>query len=125
LNIGLIRAVIVVTFALVFYSAGVIKEQRKSAISRQILLFLTIGVLLDITSTILMIISSTNIALTVHGILGYTALSVMLVDTILIWRHWLRNGSSQTPRRLHLYTRIAYSWWVIAYIAGAIISSIL
>jgi len=125
LNTGLIRAVIVVTFALVFYSVGVLTEQKKSAISRKVLLFLTIGVILDITSTILMIISSSNIPITVHGILGYSALLVMLIDAILIWRHWFRNGSSQTPRGLHLYTRIAYSWWVIAYIAGSIIASVL
>jgi len=125
LNPILIRAVIVVTFALILYSVGVITEQRKSAVSKRVLLFLTAGVLLDITSTALMIVGSTNIPITVHGVIGYTALLVMLVDAILIWRHWIRSGSSKVPRGLHLYTRIAYSWWVIAYIAGAIISSLL
>ena len=70
-----------------------------------------------------MIIGSGNIPITVHGFLGYTALSVMLIDTVLIWRFWTKNrGVSKVPRGLHIYTRIAYSWWVIAYIAGAIIS---
>lgn len=122
MNPGLIRAVAVVTIALVFYSIGVITEQRKHAVTRFVLFFLTGGVILDITSTTLMIISSGNIPITVHGIIGYTALLVMLIDGILIWRQWRRNGSGPVPRRLHLYTRIAYGWWVIAYIAGAIIS---
>ena len=122
MNPGLIRAVVVVTMALVFYSIGVITEQRKHAVTRFVLFFLTGGVLLDITSTTLMIISSGNIPITVHGFIGYTALLVMLIDGILIWRQRRRNGSGPVPHGLHLYTRIAYAWWVIAYIAGAIIS---
>jgi uncharacterized repeat protein (TIGR03987 family) len=122
LNPILIRAVVVVTFALIFYSAGAITEQRKSAVSKWVVLFLTTGVILDITSTALMIAGSTNIPITVHGVIGYTALLMMLVDAILIWRHWLMRGSIKVPRGLHMYTRIAYSWWVIAFIAGTIIS---
>jgi len=125
MNAGLMRAVVVVTVALVFYSIGVITEQRKHAVTRLVLFFLTGGVILDITSTILMIINSGNIPITAHGIIGYTALLVMLIDGILIWRQWRRNKNGPVPRRLHLYTRIAYGWWVIAYIAGAIISSTL
>ena len=125
MNPGLMRAVAVVSVALIFYSIGAITEQRKAAISKLVLFFLTVGVLLDITSTTLMIINSTNIAITFHGIIGDTALLVMLIDAVLIWRHWLKNGGNRVPLRLHLYTRIAYGWWVIAYIAGAVISSML
>lgn len=125
MNSVIIRAVIVVTFALIFYSVAVITEQKKSAVTRRILFFLTGGVLLDISSTLLMIIGSTNIPLTIHGCIGYSALTVMLIDAILVWRHWIKNGSSTMPRRIHLYTRIAYGWWVIAYIVGAVMSALL
>jgi len=125
LNPIIIQAVVVVTFALICYSIGVINEQRKSAISPIVLFFLTAGVLLDISSTALMLVGSTNIPLTIHGCIGYTALIVMLIDAFLIWKHWLQNGRTTISRRLHLYTRIAYSWWVIAYIFGAVMSTIL
>ena len=125
MNPVIIRAVIIVTFALLFYSIAVVTEQRKYAVSKRVLWFLTAGVLFDIASTVFMIVGSTNIPLTVHGVIGYMALLVMLADAILIWRHWGRNGSGQIPRGLHLYTRIAYSWWVIAYIIGAIMSVLL
>ena len=125
MNPILIKAVIVVTFALIFYSIGVITEQRKAAVSKWVLLFLTGGVILDISSTILMIAGSTDIPITVHGVIGYTTLLAMLIDAILIWRHWLRNSSGKVPRGLHIYTRIAYSLWIIAYIAGATMSSLL
>lgn len=122
MNSVLIRAVIVVTFALIFYSIGVITEQRKSLITKIVLFFLTAGVIFDISSTALMIISSSNIPFTVHGMLGYSALTVMLIDIILIWRHWIKEKGEPVPRGLNLYTRVAYGWWVIAYFAGAAIS---
>jgi hypothetical protein len=125
LNSVIIRAVIVVTFALIFYSGAVITEQKKAAVTKQILFFLTGGVLLDISSTALMIVGSTNIPLTVHGCIGYSALLAMLIDAILVWKHWINYGLNTIPRRLHLYTRIAYGWWVIAYIIGAIMSTYL
>lgn len=124
MNPVIIRAVVVVTFALIFYSVAVITEQRKAAVTKQILFFLTGGVLLDISSTVLMIIGSTNIPLTVHGCIGYSALLAMLVDAILVWKHWINSGLNTIPRRIHLYTRIAYGWWVIAYIVGAVMSAL-
>ena len=61
MNPVLIRAVIVVTFALISYTIGVIIEQRKRSISKKVLTFLTIGITLDISSTTLMIIGSGKI----------------------------------------------------------------
>jgi hypothetical protein len=122
-NPTLTKAVIVVTFALLFYLVAVVTEQRKSLISKRVLFFLTGGICLDITSTILMILGAQKTPLTVHGVIGYTALLAMLIDAALIWRCWLSNGNgSHVPRSLNIYTRIAFGWWVVAYIAGAIIS---
>jgi hypothetical protein len=122
MNPTLVRAVVVVTFALVFYSIAVISEQRKRHTSKRILQLLTVGVILDISSTTLMIIGSRKIPFTIHGFIGYSALMVMLIDVILMWRFWVKGGSTDVPSNLNLYTRFAYSWWVIAYIAGAIIA---
>jgi EamA domain-containing membrane protein RarD len=116
--------VVIVSFALAFYSVAVITEQRKHVVSRVVLAFLTAGLACDVTSTLYMIIGSHNIPITVHGFIGYSALCVMLVETMMIWGHWRKNRSGiKVPRGLHLYTRIAYGWWVIAYIAGGIIAS--
>jgi EamA domain-containing membrane protein RarD len=122
LNPTLIRAGIVVSIALVCYSIGVITEQRRKSLSGFSLGFITAGLVFDISSTALMIIGSDNIPITVHGFLGYSALSVMLIDTILLWRFWKKEGGGHLPRGLNLYTRLAYGWWVIAYIAGAAIA---
>ena len=122
MNSTLVWAIVVVTFALLFYSIAVISEQRKHHLSKRILQFLSVGVFLDISSTTLMIIGSRKIPLTIHGFIGYSALTVMLIDAILMWRCWLKGSGPDVPRSLNLYTRFAYSWWVIAYVAGAIIA---
>ena len=123
MNIALFAGIIIVNFALISYSISIITEQKKKIITNLVLIFLFIGITLDITSTILMIIGSPNIPFTIHGILGYTALTGMLIDTLLISRYKFKNGISKVPRNLHIYTRTAYSWWIIAYIAGGLISA--
>ena len=91
MNSTLIKAIVVVTFALISYSIAVLTEQKERHISNRVLTFLTIGVLLDVSSTILMIIGSRKIPITIHGFIGYSALTVMLIDTILVWRFWRNN----------------------------------
>jgi len=117
----LIAGTTIVNLALIFYSIAIITEQRKHRISKFILSFLTIGVVFDITATICMIIGSTSSPFSPHGILGYSSLAAMSVDAILIWRFWLANKDAEVPRGLHLYSRAAYIWWVLAYITGAIL----
>jgi uncharacterized repeat protein (TIGR03987 family) len=122
LNPTLTKAVVVVTFALIFYTIGVITEQRSSLISRRVLLFLSLGVVFDISSTALMIVGSRKIPITVHGFIGYSALLLMLIETVLMWIFWKRHNKEQVSAAVNVYTKFAYGWWVIAYIAGAVIA---
>lgn len=112
----------VVIIALVFYSIGYFNEKRHQLITSRILLFYSIGLALDITATTLMIIGSTRGMMTLHGVIGYSSLLGMLTDTFLLWRHNLREGPGEkVSRSLHLYSRIAYSWWIIAFITGGVL----
>ena len=112
-------AVGTVTLALILYSVGSFKEQRSHRVTPGVRGFLTVGVVFDITATILMIIASRSLTPTVHGILGYSALALMLTDTILLWRHALARGQQPVGRGLHVYSRVAYYYWVVAYFTGA------
>ena len=115
----------VVTLALVFYSIGFAKEQRKKLVTSHVLLFYTIGISLDITATTFMIIGSTRGIITIHGFIGYSSLLGMLIDTCLLWRHNLNQGSDKdVSNKLNLYSRIAYIWWIIAYITGGLLVAI-
>ncbi|MBI9053813.1 MAG: hypothetical protein JEY96_08330 [Bacteroidales bacterium] len=120
-TISMIGAV-VVTLALISYSVGVISEQRKHKLVKTVLIFVTVGIILDVTATICMILGSSNSPFTFHGFLGYSALLAMLIDVILIWGFYKKNGSEiEVPKKLHRYTLFAYLWWVIAYITGSML----
>ena len=56
----LIAAVTIVNVALIAYTVGIITEQRKRRVTNTVLTFLTVGVIMDITATVCMIIGSEN-----------------------------------------------------------------
>jgi hypothetical protein len=115
----------VVTIALIFYAVGFSKESRKKLVTGNVLLFYTIGVCLDISATIMMIIGSSKGMITPHGMIGYSSLLGMLADTVLLWRYNLRSGpGTEVSRGLHIYSRIAFVWWIIAYITGGLLVAI-
>ena len=114
-------AATVVTLALISYSIAIITEQKKRKVINLVLIFLTLGVALDISATAMMIIVSENSPFTIHGILGYSSLTLMVIDAVLLWRFRMKSGSEEkVTRPLHLYSRIAYIWWVAAYITGTL-----
>jgi len=112
-------AVSTVTLALVLYSLGTFAERRRSRADGVVLGLLTAGVSFDTLATALMIAATGSLAPSLHGVLGYSALALMLVHVIALWRHRARAGSAELSPRLRGYGLIAYAYWVIAYFAGA------
>jgi len=124
LNSILIAGTITVTGALIAYSLFVFTKPKQGTLSRWAITILSIGLFLDISATILMITGSQNIPITPHGIIGYSALAVMLLETIFIWRHWIKKGKTEpVSRRMQNYTWFAYSWWVLAFIIGGLLAA--
>jgi len=111
-----------VTLALISYSIAIISEQRRKVVSKKVLYFLTTGWMLDVSATIMMIIGSSNTPFTLHGAIGYSALMLMTIETYLIWKIKINNAwNVEVPKNIHLYSRIAYIWWVAAYITGSLL----
>ncbi len=105
--------------ALIAYSIAIVTEQRRHLATNTVVIFFSLGIILDITATAFMIAGSTNTPFTLHGLLGYSALLGMLIDTGLIWRHRLKSGkTARVPDRVHLYSLYAYIWWILAFITG-------
>ncbi len=112
----------IVFFALISYSIGIITEQRIRRISKIVITFLSLGVILDITATIFMIIGSDKGGFTIHGFIGYSSLFGMLLDAIFMWIRISKYGiNNEVPKSLHLYSRYAYIWWVLAFITGGLL----
>jgi hypothetical protein len=117
-----LAGIIIVQTALICYSIAIISEQRKRLITKRVLTFLTLGVLLDITATTFMILGSSRGPFTLHGILGYSSLAGMLIDAILIWLFYRKNGPGMNVSNgIHWYSLGAYIWWIAAYITGALL----
>lgn len=120
-TISLIGAFLM-TFALLSYGVGSISIQRFKEVSKGVLGFLTLGILLDASAICCMIIGSKNTPFTLHGFIGYLAFIVMAIDVILIWRTFIKKGLNvKVNHKLHLYSRLAYIWWIMAYITGSLL----
>ncbi|MCX6284154.1 MAG: hypothetical protein NTW31_07975 [Bacteroidetes bacterium] len=114
--------IIIVQIALICYSISIITEQRKRLVSGIVLSFLTAGVVFDIIATTFMILGSSRGFFTLHGILGYSSLLGMFVDSVIILRFYRFNPRGTiVSRSIHLYSRLAYIWWIAAYITGALL----
>ncbi len=119
MNSTLRAAILIVNLALACYTVGTVLQQRQRRATRGVVRWLTAGVIFDVIATLGMIFGTDRSLWTLHGVLGYSALTVMVIDTVRIWRHRLGYGEAEVPRGLHLYSRYAYAWWVVAYITGA------
>ena len=111
----------IVILALIFYTIGIITEQRLHRVTKKVLLFLTLGVIFDISATVCMILGSSKGWFTYHGILGFSSLGAMLLETYLAWQYNLKHGEEKVTNFLHIYSRVAYIWWVVAFISGGLL----
>lgn len=112
----------IITLALLSYGIGSISLQRFRLVSKSVLWFLSIGIILDIVATVCMIIGSQNTPFTLHGILGYSAFLTMLVHVILVWKVYINRGKNILINKpLQLYAKFAYGYWVIAYFTGSLL----
>jgi hypothetical protein len=117
----LIAGTIIVNLALVSYAIGIVGEQRSRRVSAATLNWLRLGVVLDVTATACMIAGSSSGPFTAHGLLGFSSLAAMMIETGLAWRHRATAGDGAVPSGLHLYSRVAFGWWLVAYITGALL----
>ena len=112
-----------VHFALIFYTLFIIYEGKDRRVTTRVILFITFAVLFDITATACMMIGTTRTYFTFHGILGYIGLLLMIIDFILLLKFRIKYGSETAiTETLNKYSKIAYYWWLVAFITGVIVS---
>jgi len=112
----------VMTLALLSFGIGSISIQRFKMVSPSVLWFLSAGLILNVITAILMTTGAGNNLLSIHGILGYSSLLFMLIEAILIWRlYFIKKLYAEIGAKLRAYSRVAISWWIIAYITGTLL----
>ena len=113
---------IVVNIALFCYTIGSIAVFRRHRVSAFVLWMLTIGLVADALATACMIAGSSQGGITAHGLIGYSALFGMGADVSSLFRLKKNTGwESELPRKMYIYSIVAYVWWVAAYITGGLI----
>jgi len=118
-----IAGIIFVHIALILYTLFFVFESRKQKTTNSVLIFITLAVIFDIKATICMMIGTTRTYFTFHGIMGYIGLLLMVVDAVLIWKYKLKYGVELLiSKSLNSFSKIAYIWWIIAYITGVLVS---
>ncbi len=110
-----LAAVSTVTIALILYTIGTVQESRAKRSTAGMRGFLTAGLAFDTLATALMVVATGSFAPSLHGWLGYSALAFMAID---VWFMWKLAGNVIPPGK-HLFARLAYAYWVLAYFAGA------
>lgn len=122
MNTLLIVGITIVNLALIAYTIAFITFIKKKLVVNQALIPLSIGVSLDICATSFMIFGSSHSFLSTHGVIGYSSLLAMIIDCALLWKFRIKyNSKGSIPQPLQWYTRIAYIWWICAYIAGILV----
>ena len=122
MNLLAIVGAFIITLSLLAYGIGTISIIRFKIVGSVALIFLTLGVIFDVTAVIFMILGAQGTPFSWHGIFGYSAFLVMLIDTFLVWRQYFLHGiDTRINKRLEVYSKYAYIWWVIAYITGSLI----
>ena len=112
----------VVVFALIAYSIAIIGVLHKKTVRRITLIFITLGVILDLTATSFMILGSSKGMFTLHGFIGYSSLLGMTIDAALIWRSSIKTSLNQpVSRALHIYSLCAWLWWIAAFLTGGLL----
>jgi energy-converting hydrogenase Eha subunit G len=121
MNPTLMAGISIVNLALVSYTVAIIIQRRKKLVTKKVLTFLTLGIILDITSTICMIIGAGHF-ITVHGIIGYSSLAGMVADTIYSYSLVRKKGLNvAVSPAFNRWSGIAWLYWIAAYITGVVI----
>jgi hypothetical protein len=118
-----ILGIVFVHIALILYTLFIIFENRKQKTTKSVLALITFAVIFDILATTCMMIGTTRTYFTFHGIMGYIGLLLMVADAYLLWKYKLKYGVEiLISKSLNSFSKIAYIWWIIAFITGVLVS---
>ena len=118
----LIRAVIAITLALIFYTIGVWSEHRAKVLKTPHLVFFWLGLCMDTIGTLTMsrLADGSSGGLTgVHGITGLIAIILMLIHAV--WATAvLARKDEKAMHTFHRFSVVVWLIWLIPFVIGMI-----
>lgn len=104
------------TVALVLYVVGILMTVISGKVKKRNIVMQAIAVALDATATVCMMIQSQGIVpADAHGWIGYSALTLMLIDLVLIVRH---RDSERIGVAMRVFALAVLAFWIYAYSLG-------
>ncbi len=118
----LMKAVIAITAALVFYTIGVWSEHRAKWLKPVHLVFFWLGLIMDATGTYLMSqisVGGGGTVMSIHGITGMIAILLMLIHAI--WASAVLISKNENAQRsFHRFSLLVWFIWLIPFVIGMI-----
>ena len=118
----LMKAVIAITLALIFYTIGVWSERRAKVLKTGHLVFFWLGLAMDITGTRMMsMISDQNQStmMGAHGITGMIAIVLMLIHAV--WATIvLARKNEKVQHTFHRFSIVVWIIWLIPFVIGMV-----
>lgn len=120
---ALIKAVMAITMALIFYSVGVWKEHKAKVLKPIHLLFFWLGFCMDSIGTgFMMSLTSTNEGFleSLHGVTGIAAIVLMFVHAIWATAILILKDKDGA-KTFHKYSVAVWRIWLIPFVLGMLL----
>ena len=115
--------VVAINLALIAYTVGMIAAHRRRRATALVLGGFAVAVALDVVATGCMVAGSSKSWFTPHGVVGYTALLVMVVAVSRLWALSRKGPDAEIPAKLYGFLRGAYVLWLVAYGVGVALAA--
>ena len=113
----LVFSIVLVNLALIIYTISILNEFRRKTLFPWHVVMFSIGLICDAFGTFIMYrIGGSALPVGLHGYLGYTALLLMLINTIgsiLILKKYKR-----LINQFYKFSMLAWVVWIVSYVAG-------
>ena len=114
---------VLASLTLVFYTAAIYLEKKHKFVTYKVIALQIAALAVNIGAVVMMSLESKQSIISSHGIIGYSSLVAITVNTVMTFRFYIKNGPyTRIPFRVRLYTTITYTWWLVAYISGGVLS---
>ena len=118
----LMKAVIAITLALIFYTIGVWSEHRAKVLKPVHLAFFWLGLIMDTTGTMMMSRLAGGFGgglMSAHGITGAIAIVLMMIHAV--WASVvLARKDERAMHTFHRFSIIVWLIWLVPFILGMI-----
>lgn len=121
MNSQAMLSMILITFALVFYTIGVWSERLSGRLKSWHLMFFWGGLVFDTIGTGMMMEMAGQLTADLHGLTGLLAIALMLVHAIWATVVLLRKDE-RAILNFHKFSLVVWLIWLVPYFSGFFLS---